>query len=361
MNASILNRDFEHPADGWYQIEAKGRHPNRAAGVVQVIDDEAAAAIVNRFNADAAAGSLRHGHEMLVDHEHYSDQADKETRAYGWLTRLANRADGIYGQIRWTGTGRAAVDGGDYRFFSTEYEPADCRVVNGKEGAAGSQGLLEVRPLRLAGLTLTNMHNNRGQKPITNRGEGEEGFRHGLGAAASSNSEPRTKEKKTMKSVAMKLGLAADASEEAVLAELTKVMNREAEAQARALPLTQRVSALEAENRQLLEEQIGADFAAAGVTDEKIVNRYRGLLADAAHFANREARLAFIRDLAPRGGEAQKKLMNRETKAPGTAAADPDGERARLVENYRIQNRCSFEAAWTAVQRARPELFQAEH
>ena len=111
MNASILNRDFEHPADGWYQIEAKGRHPNRAAGVVQVIDDEAAAAIVNRFNADAAAGSLRHGHEMLVDHEHYSDQADKETRAYGWLTRLAKSGGQVTGKSGGRGRG-AAVDGG---------------------------------------------------------------------------------------------------------------------------------------------------------------------------------------------------------------------------------------------------------
>lgn len=165
MNPLILNREFQHPADGWYQIERKGQHPNRAAGVVQVIDDEAAQAIVNRFNADAAAGTLRHGHELLIDHEHFSDQVDKESRAYGWLTQLQNRADGIYGQVRWTKTGKEAVDGGDYRFFSTEYDPDDLKVVN-KEAR-------HVRPLRLAGLTLTNMHNNRGQRPITNR-EGAE-------------------------------------------------------------------------------------------------------------------------------------------------------------------------------------------
>ena len=35
MNARILNRDFKHPADGWYMIEALGDHPNRADGVVQ--------------------------------------------------------------------------------------------------------------------------------------------------------------------------------------------------------------------------------------------------------------------------------------------------------------------------------------
>jgi len=107
MNRPILNRDFSHPADGWYQIEAKGEHPNRAAGLIQVIDDEAGNSIVDRFNQDAAAGKLRHGKEMLIDHEHFSDQPDKETRAYGWLQELQNRADGIYGRIRWSKTGRA--------------------------------------------------------------------------------------------------------------------------------------------------------------------------------------------------------------------------------------------------------------
>ena len=374
MNASILNRDFEHPADGWYQIEAKGRHPNRAAGVVQVIDEEAATAIVNRFNADAAAGALRHGNEMLVDHEHFSDQADKESRAYGWLTRLENRADGIYGQIRWTGTGKAAVDGGDYRFFSTEYEPGDCSVVNRTDRTDKTNGLREVRPRRLAGLTLTNMNNNRGQKPITNRSaecgvrsaecgvrNGEVELRRGLGAVAGSQQQQEEKGIERMKSVATKLGLAADASEEAVLAWVTRLMNREAEAQAQVLPLTQRVTALETENRTLLEEQIGADFAAAGVTDEKIVNRHKGLLSDPKHFKNREERVAFIKDLAPKGAGEQKKLLNRETKAPGARAADAGDERGRLVEDYRIKNRCSFESAWSAVQRARPELFQPEN
>ncbi|MGA2869913.1 MAG: phage protease [Verrucomicrobiota bacterium] len=158
--------EFKHPSDGWYMIEPKGEHRNAAAGLVQVIDDEAGAAIVNRFNSDATAGTLRHGHEMLVDHEHFSDQLDQESRAYGWLTQLQNRADGIYGQVRWTATGKAAVDGGDYRFFSTEYLPKDLKILNDGKVKRG-------RPLRLDGLTLTNMNNNRGQRPITNRASSE--------------------------------------------------------------------------------------------------------------------------------------------------------------------------------------------
>jgi hypothetical protein len=161
MSHTIFNREFQHPADGWYQIEPKGDHPNKASGIVQVIDNEAMAAIVNRFNADAEAGQLSHGQEMLIDHEHFKHQADKETIAYGWLQKLQNRADGIYGQVRWSDTGRRAVDGGDYRFFSTEYDPADLKVLN--------QNPKRVRPLKLDGLTLTNDPNNKGGAPITNR------------------------------------------------------------------------------------------------------------------------------------------------------------------------------------------------
>jgi hypothetical protein len=75
LNRQILNRDgsgnFIHPADGFYHIEAKGFH--RVSGgrkIVQVIDDKAVTAIVAAFNREAQAAHLRHGNEMLIDHEH---------------------------------------------------------------------------------------------------------------------------------------------------------------------------------------------------------------------------------------------------------------------------------------------------
>jgi hypothetical protein len=159
MNARIFNRDFQHPDDGIYQIEPKGVHLNKRAGVEQIIDDAACASIVNRFNKDADKPGFA---GVLIDHEHFKHQPDKETIAYGWLMRLENRKDGIYAKIRWTGTGQKAVDNGDYRFFSTEYDGKDMEVLN-------SGKPMQVRPLALAGLTLTNDNNNKGQKPITNR------------------------------------------------------------------------------------------------------------------------------------------------------------------------------------------------
>jgi Mu-like prophage I protein len=165
MHASILNRDFLRPTDGWYALEVPGEHPNRAAGVVQVIDETAVASIVRRFNQEAEHYETQNGIAypgMLIDIEHFKRDAGRETRAYGWLMRMQNR-DGVpYGQIRWTAIGQQAVDGGEYRFFSTEYDPKDLMVLNGTRPS-------RVRPMRLDGLTLTNEPNNRGGKPITNR------------------------------------------------------------------------------------------------------------------------------------------------------------------------------------------------
>jgi hypothetical protein len=165
MQASILNRDFLRPTDGWYALEVPGEHPNRVADVVQVIDETAVASIVRRFNQEAEHYEAQNGVAypgMLIDIEHFKHDAGRETRAYGWLVGMQNRNGVPYGQIRWTAIGQQAVDGGEYRFFSTEYDPKDLVVLNGTRPS-------RVRPMRLDGLTLTNEPNNRGGKPITNR------------------------------------------------------------------------------------------------------------------------------------------------------------------------------------------------
>ncbi|HEX3857683.1 MAG TPA: phage protease [Verrucomicrobiae bacterium] len=165
MSTRIFNREFVHPADGWYQIETPGEHPNAKGGVVQVIDAAAISSIVNRFNQDASDYARKHGVPfpgMLIDHEHFRHDLDKETRAYGWLLKMENRNGIPFGEIRWTGVGQQSVDDGEYRFFSSEYDPEDLVRLGGDK----------VRPMRLAGLTLTNQPNNVGGQPITNRAVG---------------------------------------------------------------------------------------------------------------------------------------------------------------------------------------------
>ena len=351
MNSTILNREFQHPTDGWYQIEAKGQHPNRAAGVVQVIDDAAAETIVNRFNEDATKGALRHGNEMLIDHEHFSDQQDQESRAYGWLQQLQNRDDGIYGRIRWTATGKPAVDGGDYRFFSTEYAPGDLTILNSESGKRKAE-TTHVRPLRLAGLTLTNMNNNRGQKPITNR----DNFASAVAPAANQNQNPK---KPTMKTIATKLGLAAEASEDAILAAVTTLQNRVTSAEAEVTPLKNRQTALETENQTLLGEQCAALLDAHGIKAEDKTRREK-LLPVLTGLKNREDRLAFLKDcvaVAAAPAQPQRKLFNRETAQPGEQAATgaDDKDRAQKIRNRASELKGmapgrTFESCWSQAQ-----------
>lgn len=362
MNAAILNRDFEHPSDGWYQIEPSGEHPNRASNVVQVIDELAVRSIVNRFNEEASAPGFP---GMLIDHEHFRHDSDKESRAYGWLMELRNR-NGIEGRVRWTTTGKAAVDGGDYRFFSTEYNGSDMAVLN----SAGSK---KVRPLRLAGLTLTNDPNNKGGRPITNRGEGsglgrslalpEQEFRQGVSAPGAEKENAVIKNKK-MKTVCARLGLSADASEEAALVEVGKIINR-AEAAEKALdPLKNRNTELEKTNKELLSAQVDSDL-------EKFKGRFKPEQKEAWKeqlSLNRNTTIKLLEGLPEIGAgrEVQKPIHNRAgAKTPVTQTDDGDSsaeekkvrEAEGLIEEFRLANRCSYDAARNVIRNRKPELF----
>ncbi len=383
MNRPILNREFQHPADGWYQIEALGEHPNREAGVVQVIDDQASAAIVAAFNRDATAGALRHGNEMLIDHEHFSDQPDKESRAYGWLQQLQNRSDGIYGQIRWTRTGKEAVDGGDYRFFSTEYEPADLVPVKNRGASGGKM----VRPMRLGGLSLTNMNNNRGQKPITNRGpephakdakdakvrDRLEEFRRGVGTpAAGSGTNTPVREnashgvnqiKNKMKTVLVELELSADAAEDSALTAVRTLKNRAVKAEGEIAPLKNRVTELETSIKTLLDEQVDGILAEHGVTDAKVINRLKPLIAPLKNRAERVECLADLGIKAPAAGKKiEGKVLNRaDAKTPAARATDSTTTGDDSAKAEKIRNRANalkgaapgrdFHSCWQEAER----------
>lgn len=381
MNARILNRDFTHPDDGWYQIEPKGEHPNRRAKLVQVIDDNACQQIVNRFNADADAGSLSHGHEMLIDHEHFKHDDDKETRAYGWLSKLQNRADGIYGQIRWTDTGKQAVDGGDYRFFSTEYDPGDLKILN--EGK-----IKRVRPVRLDGLTLTNNPNNKGGRPITNRNsvdpaiveflqtpEGEnlilnsvKKFRHGLSESAADKTTTTNKGQK-MKSVCTLLGLSADASEEAVHAAVSKIINRGDITPEALKTLREEHADRKTQIDMLLGEQVDGLLAENKITNTKVINRVKPALLP---LKNREERIAYLTDLGLVGDEGEEKtehktgrILNRGSRGGSGGGAREETQEDSVTpqqidsEVRKIMNRdnVKFDAAFNKLRREQPKLF----
>ena len=75
MNVLLMNRDgFVTPADGWYQIAPVGEFPHAGAGLVQVVDAEACAAMANRFSEEAKAPNFA---GLLVDFDHFSLDGEK--------------------------------------------------------------------------------------------------------------------------------------------------------------------------------------------------------------------------------------------------------------------------------------------
>lgn len=164
-----------------------------------------------------------------------------------------------------------------------------------------------------------------------------------------------------MKSVCTLLGLSADAEETNVHAEVTKLLNRAKTAEEAADPLKQRITALETENKTLLDGLVEHDLA-------KYANRIAPEMKDVIKTAllkNRAETLAILDSVAeakPEGTPKPSLVINRATaKTPADrgATATPE-ERVRLVQDYRVRNRCSFEAAWEAVRREKPELFKPE-
>jgi hypothetical protein len=225
-NLLILNRVSGPPADGWYQIEVSGEHP-ASGNRIQVIDAKAMESMVARFTAEkAAAGENWAG--MLVDGDHLSHDEANSTEAFAWCQELAIRNGELFGRLDLTDLGEPAIRNKRFKFFSTEYDAEDLEDLGGGR----------VRPLRLAGLAFTNRPNNKGGKPISNRGSKDAGGTPALlsNRADDPSGEPTktTQPTQTMKSIAEKLGLSAEATEADILNAITALLSKVAEAETKA-------------------------------------------------------------------------------------------------------------------------------
>jgi phage I-like protein len=155
---------FKLPDDGFVMLVPKGEAPNvmddgsaKGKRIIQVVDDEALGLIMNKL-------LNRGGDEMLIDDEHFSHDSDKATDANGWQPlekdSLQNRADGLYGDPRWSTKGLENVEGGVKRYVSPEFGTSTLQPLGGNR----------YRVTELTGLALTNRPGFRKlQKPLTNR------------------------------------------------------------------------------------------------------------------------------------------------------------------------------------------------
>ena len=161
--ATTRGGKFTLPDDGFVMLVPKGEAPNvmddgskEGKRIIQVVDDAALTSIMHKL--------LNRGGEMLMDTDHHSHELDKTTEANGWqpleADLLQNRADGLYGDPRWSTKGLANVEGGVLRFISPEFGTSNLQPLGGDR----------YRVTEVTGLALTNRPGfKRLQKPLTNR------------------------------------------------------------------------------------------------------------------------------------------------------------------------------------------------
>ena len=167
----------EVPAAGWYNIECTFRHtcPNplailRAHGVeVKPGEDALARATAEGWGVElATAETLARlaatfaavdgaGRGLPLTRDHAGFGSDPDTRAAGWIKALHAEGCHLWAWIELTPWGHELINGGEYVYFSTEYDYAEFERVEG--GAS---------PRRLDGCTLTNSPRHTTQYPCTN-------------------------------------------------------------------------------------------------------------------------------------------------------------------------------------------------
>lgn len=332
----VLNRsgEFKVPEDGWFHLAPFGeiRAPMAIPGqeeeveIVQVINRDVVDAIVERFNAEASAPNFP---GVLVDYDHFSSDEDKPSRAAGWIEKVEARETGLWGQVRFSAGGKAALEGGEYRLFSPTLGFIPKKYAKGER----------VFPAALLRGALTNDPRFKGMVPLSNR-QGSLATTRNAQSAATMD----------YKSELLKLlGLAATATDADVTAALS-ARNTEAENRKTELAAAQnRAAKLEAD---LIEH----DLDKAGLSGDART------AAKTLLTKNRDDGIAFLATLSkPESG--YQPIHNRSTaRTPaagsGRVAADAkDSQRTAAVQAYQTANRCSFDEAWNAVRAEKPALF----
>jgi phage I-like protein len=307
----IANRDFKLPTDGWVQLFPYGEVPapienpdGKQVDVVQLLDQQAADAVVASVAEEAKKPNFG---GLLVDFEHFSLDPTKESRAAMWIDEAQKRADGCYVKPRITNSGRAALEGGDYRFISPVFDfPA-------KTYRKGER----VRPVGLCCAGLTNDPRIKGGVPLSNRQT----------AATAERSE-----KPPMKALLKSLGLAEDASEESAVAAVQKITNRATTAESA-------LSTLQTEHGTLLDTQIEATLDRHKPI---IKNRDAWKAKLKADFKGTSELLDGLNTAAKETTTETVRITNRTTaKTPAEVAAEKETTAKANARAQRIANRAT--------------------
>lgn len=350
----IFNRAPLTSTDGWLHIVPKGELPNSNGKIVQILDDEAIDSILAGIEKDKnRLGDKWPG--IYAGREHFIYDSSKDSAALGWFKEFQKRDDGIWAnEDGLTPAGAAAVKNREYKFTSFVSDPSDLEKISGNK----------FRVKRIETVGFTNYSNGgsatrEGHElltPITNRGQNT--FAGVSAPAANQNNklaalsrDAATKTRNNMLNIATKLGLAAEASEDAILAEVTKLQNRVTEL----TPLADENTKLKNRLTEVDSQAVAALLASHGVKDAKVLNR----LTPVVQAAPAPERAALLADLGFKPVEAAKpatKVLNRGGGAEAVAESATAGADEKTVAQ-KIKNRAaelkgaspnrSFDSCWS--------------
>ena len=401
---TIFNRSELAASPEWIHIVPKGELPNAAAGVVQVLDDKAIAAIM----ANIAADQHRLGEKwtgVYAGREHHIYNEAQDSAALGWFKRFEVRPDGIWASADGlTPAGRTAVANRDYKFTSfvtkrADTEPLDgdrVRILkvdtigftnnaNGKEmltpianraGGAGSQEsgdrIQKPQPANQMNPALTNRqieaiiangdfpgHPFRGNQYADGKGGTGE---HHLASEAAHHASKEAKDKKSHRAAASAHEDAGNSDTADYHHAMAAFHSKSAASEGRMKNTDESAELQTLRNRiaELEGEQIAAMLDAKGIKDEaqrKVITPVLGTLANRAA---REEWLGTVFPAAALAAKAEVKppLTNRAAAGtPGAAIVNRGAEQEKLVNSIRAEKKCGFEQAWSIAKAQRPELF----
>lgn len=338
----LLNREFKLPDDGMFQFAPLGEYPiqdpvtkNR---VIQVVDAEA----VRLMAADIAAQKAKPNWPgLLVDRDHFSYDTSKESRAAGWANDGQARQDGLFGPIRFTNSGKADVEGGEFRFLSPVFDRKSAVPLGGSR----------FRVTRLLGLALTNTPNIRNIQALTNRAEDF----HGLTPTTTAKDTP------TMNKVIALLGLAATASEDEIAAGIQALKNRLVELE----PFKGKFTSLESEHNALK----GKHTALLNTSVDKTLEQFKGVITAESKDAwkNRltadfEGTVALLNGIKKPAAEGKRTPIHKGGKAVDVTVDDGDDAQDAFmnrVGEVMVARKLDKADAIAAVAGEEPALYEA--
>jgi hypothetical protein len=218
MNRRVIisNRAASGLGDGWIHIVPSGELPNKAAGIIQILDEKS----IDSILANIAADKRRMGDKwpgIYAGREHFIYDPDQDSAALAWFKDFEKRADGIWASADGlTPAGRDALNAGEYKYTSFVTDPSDLERVGGPDG-----GLPRLRVMKIETVGFTNQANGKELlTPITNRDNfGDHGSKEAWEAARSENIQQTAANKAANEKVAAQ-SQAASAGRQLVLSPL---------------------------------------------------------------------------------------------------------------------------------------------